>query len=162
MIKLLSIKIIKSDTDLSINVIIGMSHFIKTVEDLYKALITSVPDIKFGLVFCEASGKKLIRFSGTDNEMIKLAIDNAKKIRCGHSFIIFLKDTFPIKVLPAIKNVEEVCTIFCATANPVEVIIAESDNGRGIVGVIDGQTSNQVETEKDIKARREFLKKIGY
>ena len=162
MLKMTLVKIQRPDNDISVNIIIGMSHFIKTAEDLEETLTKTVPGIKFGLAFCEASGGKLIRYTGTDKSMIDLAVRNAKLIRAGHSFIIFLKDTFPIKVLPAIKNVEEVCTIFCATANPVEMIIAESESGRGIIGVIDGQTNNQVETEKDIIERKEFLRKIGY
>lgn len=162
MLKLKLIKITKPDDDLSVNIILGQSHFIKTVEDIHETLITSVPNIKFGLAFAEASGDKLIRSSGTDKKMMDLAIKNARLIRVGHSFIIFLKDTFPIRVLPAIKQVEEVCSIFCASANPVEVIIVETKSGRGILGVIDGQTSNKVETSADVKRRKDFLRKIGY
>lgn len=145
-----------------INVIIGTSHFIKTVEDLHEALAASVPDIKFGLAFCEASGPALIRWSGTDKEMIKLAKKNAKKLSAGHSFIIFLKDAFPINVISEIKRVHEVVTIHCATANPVEVVIKETEMGRGIMGVIDGAKSKGIETKKDQKERKEFLRNIGY
>lgn len=156
-----SVPITKPD-DMSVNLILGQSHFIKTVEDIHEALVTSVPGIKFGVAFCEASGPKLIRSTSTDKEMEKLALENAKRIQAGHSFIIFLKDVFPVNVLRDIKAVPEVCQIFCATANPVEVIIAESESGRGIMGVIDGQSSGKVETTKDKKERNKFLRKIGY
>ncbi len=157
--KLLTVKIEKPE---SINFILGQTHFIKSVEDIHEALVSAVTGIKFGLAFCEASGKKIIRFTGTDNEMTKLAVENAKEIRAGHSFIIFLKDCFPINVLNAIKNTPEVCQIFCATANPVEIIIAETKTGRGILGVIDGETHAKVEDDNDKKERKEFLRKIGY
>ncbi len=160
--KFSTIKLDRPIDDMSVNIILGMTHFIKSVEDIHEALVTSVPGIKFGLAFCEASGPKLIRYSSTDEEMEKLAIKNAKKIKAGHSFIVCLKDTFPINVLDEIKNVPEVCRIFCATANPVEVIIAETKQGRGIVGVVDGESSGRVENEKDKEERRGFLRKIGY
>jgi len=144
------------------NIILGMSHFIKTVEDIHEALTEKVPDIKFGLAFCEASGPRLIRKTGTDPELIDIAVKNAEKIAAGHSFIIILKDTFPIAVLNDLKKVEEICTIYCATGNPVEVIIAKSDQGRGIMGVIDGGSSLGVENEEQIAERKEFLRKIGY
>jgi len=144
------------------NVIIGTSHFIKTVEDLHEALVTSVPGIKFGLAFCEASEPRLIRWSGTDKPLILLASQNAKAIGCGHSFVIMLKDTFPINVLNAIKNVQEVCSVHCATANKLEVIIAETKFGRGILGVIDGESPLGIEKLKDQKERKAFLRKIGY
>lgn len=156
------IQLKRPEDDMSVNVIIGMSHFIKTVEDIHETLVTSVPGIKFGIAFCEASGDKKIRFSSTDKEMEELALANAKQIRAGHSFIIFLKDTYPISVLNAIKNVSEVCRIYCATANPLQIIIAESEQGRGIMGVIDGESKNIVENEEDIKDRKAFLRKIGY
>lgn len=162
MLKQFVVKIEKPDKDMSINVILGMTHFIKSVEDIHEALVNSVPGIKFGLAFCEASGKKLIRFSGSNEEMKKLTLTNAKKIKAGHMFIIFLKDCFPINVLNAIKQVPEVCRIFCATANPVEVIIIETKSGRGILGVIDGEATDKVESEKDQKERKDFLRKIGY
>lgn len=145
-----------------INFILGQSHFIKTVEDLYEILVTSLPGIKFGLAFCEASGACLIRHEGTDDEMVKLAIENAKAIGAGHSFIIFLKDAYPINVLNAVKNCPEVCRIYCATANPCQVIIAESEQGRGIMGVIDGSAPKGVEDEAGIKWRKELLRQIGY
>jgi adenosine/AMP kinase len=145
-----------------INLILGQAHFIKTVEDLHESLINAVPGIKFGIAFCEASGPCLIRHSGTDPDLIELAKENAFKLSAGHSFIIFLKDAFPINVLNSIKNINEVCSIYCATANPVEVIIAESDLGRGILGVIDGYKSKGFEDDNDIQERKSLLRKIGY
>lgn len=160
--KTVIVKIEKPDNDFTVNVIIGQTHFIKSVEDIHEALVNSVPNIKFGLAFCEASGPKLIRYSSTDKEMEKLALKNAKKIKSGHVFIIFLKDTFPINVLNSIKQVPEVCRIFCATANPLEVIIAQSRNGRGVLGVIDGESSLKTETMKDKNERKELIRRIGY
>ena len=146
-----------------INFILGQSHFIKTVEDTHEVLVTAVPGIKFGLAFCEASGKCLIRWSGTDDEMIKLAQQNAQAIAAGHSFILFLGvGFFPINVLNAIKQVPEVCRIFCATANPVDVIVTETTQGRGILGVVDGFSPQGVEAEHDIEWRKDFLRTIGY
>ena len=146
-----------------VNFILGQTHFIKTVEDLHEILVSSVPGIKFGLAFCEASGKCLVRFSGTDSEMIELAKKNALAIGAGHSFIVFLSEGFyPINVLNAIKMAPEVCRIFCASANPVEVIVAASDQGRGILGVIDGSAPLGVEGEEDIAWRKSFLRAIGY
>lgn len=146
-----------------INFILGQSHFIKTVEDLHEALVMSVPGIKFGLAFSESSGKCLIRWSGTDEEMIDLAKKNALAISAGHCFIIFIgKGFFPINVLNVVKNTSEVCHIYCATANPVEVIIAETDLGRGILGVIDGFKPKGFEAEEDITWRKGFLRMIGY
>jgi len=144
------------------NVILGMAHFIKTVEDLYEALINAVPNIKFGIGFCESSGPCLVRHEGNDERLRRLASKKAFEIACGHSFIIFLKNAYPINVLDKIKKVPEVCTIYAATANPLEVIIAETKQGRGIVSVIDGLKSKGIETEEDMKARKEFLRKIGY
>ena len=144
------------------NTIIGMAHFIKTVEDLYEALVNAVPNIKFGIGFCESSGPCLARHEGTDEELRQLAAKKALEIGCGHSFIIFLKNAYPINVLDKIKKVPEVCTIYAATANPLEIIIAETDQGRGIIGVVDGSKSKGIETEEDIKTRKEFLRKIGY
>ena len=155
-----TVKIEKPET---INFILGQSHFIKTVEDIHEAVVTSVPGIKFGLAFCEASGKCLIRWTGTDETMIDLAKRNALALSAGHSFILFLgPGYFPVSVLNAIKMVPEVCRIFCATANPVEVVIAETDQGRGIMGVIDGGKSQGVEDEEGIAWRKELLRKIGY
>ncbi|MEM2093770.1 MAG: adenosine-specific kinase [Candidatus Bathyarchaeia archaeon] len=144
------------------NVILGMTHFIKSVEDLYEALVTSVPGIKFGLAFCEASGPCLVRYDGTDAELIETAKKNALALSCGHIFIIHLRDAYPINVLNRIKQVQEVCNIFAATANPLEVIVAETEQGRGILGVVDGFKSKGVETEADIAHRKEFLQRIGY
>ncbi len=155
-------ELVKIDNPGELNFILGHSHFIKTVEDIHEALVNTVPNIKFGLAFCEASQKCLVRWSGTDDELIKLAQDNAMKLSAGHSFIIFLRDAFPINVLRIVKQVPEVCRIFCATANPVEVIIAKSDLGRGIMGVIDGLPTVGIETEADIKERKDFLRMIGY
>ena len=146
-----------------INFILGQSHFIKTVEDVHEALVNSVPGIKFGLAFCEASGKCLVRTSGTDPAMIDLAQKNALALGAGHSFIVFLGEGYyPVNVLNAIKTVPEVCRIFCATANPVEVIVAESEQGRGILGVIDGFPPQGVEAVEDIAWRKDFLRMIGY
>ena len=146
-----------------INFILGQSHFIKTVEDIHEALVSAVPGIKFGLAFSEASGKCLIRWSGTDPDMIELAKKNALAISAGHSFIIFLGEGFyPINVLNAIKRVPEVCRIFCATANPTEVIVTEFGNGRAVLGVVDGNKPLGVEEEEDIAWRKDFLRKIGY
>lgn len=147
----------------AVNFILGQSHFIKTVEDLHEALVSTVPGIRFGVAFCEASGKRLIRWSGTDAESIRLAQENAQAIGAGHSFLIFLAEGFfPINILPAVQRVPEVCRIFCATANPTQVIVTSSDQGRGILGVIDGGSPLGVEGEEDIAWRKEFLRKIGY
>jgi adenosine/AMP kinase len=146
-----------------VNFILGQSHFIKSVEDLYEALVTAVPGIKFGLAFCEASGKCLVRWAGTDPDMTTLAQQNATAIAAGHSFIIFLgAGFFPVNVLNAIKTVPEVCRVFCATANPTEVIVAETEQGRGILGVVDGYRPQGVEEEADIAWRKGFLRQIGY
>jgi adenosine/AMP kinase len=145
-----------------INIIFGMSHFIKTVEDLYEALVGSVPGIQFGVAFCEASGPCLIRADGTNDELKSLAIANAEAVGAGHTFLIVLRDAFPINVLPRIKACPEVCRIFCATANPVQVVIAESSQGRGVLGVIDGASPKGVEGEDDAAWRHGFLRQIGY
>jgi adenosine/AMP kinase len=158
----MELKIVKLEIPKECNIIVGATHFIKSVEDLYEALVNSVPEIKFGLAFCEASGQCLIRHVGTDKELEDTAIKNALNINAGHSFVILLKNAYPINVLNAIKNVPEVCTIHCATSNPVEVIIAETEQGRGILGVIDGFKVKGVEEEAEIKERKEFLRKIGY
>jgi len=146
----------------SVNVIIGQSHFIKTVEDLHEALVGAVPGIEFGLAFCEASGPALVRVSGTDDAMIELAKKNALALSAGHVFIICLGNVFPVNVLNAVKAVPEVCRVFCATANPVEVILAESEQGRGVLGVIDGFISAGVEGEDEIQERIALLRKFGY
>jgi hypothetical protein len=146
-----------------INFILGQSHFIKTVEDIHETLVSAVPGIKFGLAFSEASGKCLIRWSGTDDVMMELAKKNAQTIGAGHSFIIFLGEGyFPINVLKAVQAVPEVCRIFCATANPTEVIVGETDQGRGILGVVDGSKPQGVEGDEDIAWRKGFLRQIGY
>ena len=147
----------------NINFILGQSHFIKTVEDVHETLVNSVPGIKFGVAFCEASGKCLVRWSGTDPHMMALARENALSIGAGHSFIIFLAEGFyPLNVLNAVKNIPEVCHIFCATANPTSVIISDNGAGRGIMGVIDGEKPKGVEEEADITWRKGFLRQIGY
>jgi uncharacterized protein len=158
----MELKTIKIDKPEDMNFILGQSHFIKTVEDLYEAIIQAVPGIKFGLAFCEASGPSLVRHYGNDPELVEMAQKNAFNLSAGHSFIVFMKNAFPINILNIIKNVPEVCHVFCATANPVEVIIAETELGRGILGVIDGEKSRGIETEKDQEHRKEFLRKIGY
>jgi uncharacterized protein len=158
----MDLEIVTVENPQMLNFILGHSHFIKTVEDIHEALVTSVPGIKFGVAFCEASQDRLVRWSGTDDELIELAQQNAFKIGSGHSFIIFLKDVFPINVLNTIKAVPEVCRIFCATANPVEVLVAKTAQGRGIVGIIDGNSPLGIETESDIEKRKSFLRKIGY
>jgi adenosine/AMP kinase len=145
-----------------VNFILGQAHFIKTVEDIYEAVSGSVPHAKFGLAFCESSGDCLIRIEGNDEELQAMARDNALAIGAGHSFILFLRDCFPINVLNAVKNLQEVCTIYCATANPAEVIIAESAQGRGILGVIDGATPKGVEGPDGVAWRRGLLRKFGY
>ncbi len=159
MLEFKTVEIVKPD---ELNVIIGQSHFIKSAEDLYEALINSCPGIEFGLAFSEASGMCLVRTEGTNQELKKLAVDNCLKIGAGHVFIIFLKNAFPVNVLNAIKNVPEVCNIYCATANKVEVVVAETVNGRGILGVIDGSKPKGVESESDVSWRKNFLRKIGY
>lgn len=158
----MNLESVKMEKDEEMNIIIGQSHFIKTVEDLYEALITSFPDIKFGIAFCEASGDRLVRYEGNKDELIEMAVENAQKINCGHCFIIILENAYPINILNRIKNVEEVCNIYCATANQVDVIIAENDRGRGIMGVIDGKPTVGVEEEEDQKWRKDLLRDIGY
>lgn len=144
------------------NFILGHSHFIKTVEDLHEAIVNINPDIRFGLAFCEASQDALVRYSGNDEALIKLAQENALELGAGHSFIIFLGNAFPLNILNTIKNVPEVTRIFCATANPTQVIVAETEQGRAILGVVDGVRTKGIETEEDIKKRKEFLRAIGY
>ena len=158
-INLTSVSITKPE---EINLILGQAHFIKTVEDLHEALVTAVPGIKFGLAFCEASGPCLVRWSGTDSELTDLAKTTAQAIGAGHSFLIFLRDCFPINVLPVVRQVPEVCQIFCATANAVEVMLAETAQGRGIVGVIDGSSPKGIEQDLDIQTRKSLLRQFGY
>jgi adenosine/AMP kinase len=156
---LLTVRVEKPD---DMNFILGHSHFIKTVEDLHEAIVQTQPAMKFGIAFCEASGPALVRYSGNDGRLIELAQKNAMAIGCGHSFIIFMENGFPVNILTAVKNVSEVCRVFCATANPTDVIIAESEQGRGILGVIDGLSTKGIENETDIAARKALLRKIGY
>lgn len=145
-----------------VNLILGQAHFIKTVDDIHEALVGSVPDIKFGIAFCESSGPALVRWSGTDDELTKLARETMAELGTGHAFLVLLKNVFPINVLSQIKAVPEVCGIYCATANAVEVVVAETDQGRGILGVVDGIRTAGTETEEDIAARRELLRRFGY
>lgn len=159
----MELSIVRIEKPDATNFILGQSHFIKTVEDIHEALVTAVPRIKFGLAFCEASGPALVRWSGTDDEMIGLAKANALALSAGHTFIVFLGDGFyPVNVLKTVQAVAEVCRIFCATANPTEVIVAETAQGRGILGVIDGMKSQGIEGEVDIQARKSLLRAIGY
>lgn len=158
----MELKTVKIEMPEECNVILGTAHFIKTVEDIYEALVNAVPNIKFGIGFCESSGPCLVRSEGNNKELKNLAINQALKLGCGHCFIIFLKNAYPINVLDKIKQVPEVCTIHAATANPLEVIVAETEQGRGILGVIDGFKTKGIETEKDVTERKEFLRKIGY
>jgi adenosine/AMP kinase len=156
------LKIVRIEKPETMNFILGQSHFIKTVEDVHEALVGAAPGIKFGVAFCEASGPCLVRWSGTDEECIELAKKNAQAIGAGHSFIIFLGNAFPINVLKAVQNVPEVCRIYCASANPVEVLLVETAQGRGIIGVVDGISPLGVESEKDIAERKSLLRKFGY
>jgi len=158
----MELKIVTIEKPEDMNFILGHSHFIKTVEDLYEAIVQTAPQMKFGIGFCEASGPALVRFAGNDLDLIELVQKNALALSCGHAFIIFMQNGFPINILNTVKNVPEVCRIFCATANPVEVIVAESEQGRGILGVIDGVKTRSIETETDIQFRKDFLRKIGY
>ena len=144
------------------NIILGHTHFIKSVEDLYEAMVGSHPAIRFGIAFCEASQERLVRWDGNDKELIDAAVANARAVGAGHTFVILMREGFPINVLGAVKACQEVCRVYCATANPVEVLVVESEQGRGVVGVIDGESPAGVETEKDQQVRKEFLRKIGY
>lgn len=158
----MELKTVRMEFPEDANIIIGQTHFIKTAEDLYEAMVSTVPGIKFGLAFNEASGPCLVRAEGNDSDLKDLAIKNVKAIGAGHVFVIILKDAFPINVLNAIKNCPEICSIFCATANEVEVVIAQTDLGRGVLGVVDGSSPKGVETDKDVQERKEFLRMIGY
>jgi len=154
--------VVRIENPQALNVILGQAHFIKTADDLHEALVGVAPNIRFGLAFCEASGLRLIRTSGTVPALVDLAARNAQALGCGHVFVIFLDGAFPINVLGAIRQVPEVCGIFCATANPLEVIVAETEQGRGMLGVIDGQPPLGVEGPDDVRARRDLLRKFGY
>jgi len=158
----MEIKLVSIEKPENINFILGQSHFIKTVEDIFNIITSTIPNAKFGVAFCEASGKRLIRFSGTSEEMIELAIENAKNIGAGHSFIIFIENFYPVNILNSLKNIPEICNIFCATANPTKVIIVEEKDQRGIIGVIDGFTPLGVEDENEKKWRQDILINFGY
>ncbi len=158
----MDIKTVKIDKPEDLNFILGQSHFIKTVEDIHEAIVSTVPQMKFGLAFCESSGPALVRHTGNDPKLVEIAKKNALALAAGHCFILFIENGYPVNILNTIKNVPEVCRIFCATANPVEVVIAETGTGRGILGVIDGMKTKGVETEADIKSRKELLRKFGY
>jgi adenosine/AMP kinase len=158
-VDLLTVRIEKPE---AVNLILGQAHFIKTVEDLHEALVNAVPGIQFGLAFCESSGPALVRSSGTSEDLVRLAQENALRLAAGHVFLIFLGNAFPINVLNAVKNVPEVARIYCATANPVEVVLAETGQGRGVLGVIDGVKTKGIETEKDVAERKALLRKFGY
>jgi hypothetical protein len=158
----MELKVVDVTKPADVNLILGQSHFIKTVEDLYETLVAAAPGIQFGLAFCEASGACLIRSEGTDEEMRGLAVETAAAIGAGHSFVVFLKNVFPVNVLNAVKACPEVCRIFCATANALQVIVAESEQGRGIVGVIDGASPRGVEDAAGVAWRKDLLRKIGY
>ncbi len=158
----MELKTVKMEIPERANIIIGQTHFIKSVEDLYEVMVGHVPNAKFGIAFCEASAACLVRTEGNDKELIDIAVRNASSLASGHTFVILMKDAFPINVLNAIKNCQEVCSIFCATANPVEVVIAETELGRGVMGVIDGSVPKGTEQEKDIRDRKAFLRKFGY
>ncbi len=153
---------VRIDKPADLNFILGQAHFIKTIEDLHEAIVQTVPQMKFGIAFCESSGPALVRWTGNDAELIETARSNALALSCGHCFIIFVSGGFPVNILNAIKAVPEVCNIYCATANPVEVVVAETPGGRGILGVIDGIRSQGVETDADIAARKQLLRRFGY
>ena len=158
----MDVKTVKINPQKECNTILGMAHFIKTPEDIYEALVNAVPSIKFGVAFCEGSGPCLVRYEGNDPELRRLAAEKAYEIGCGHSFLIYLKDAYPLNVLDKLKAIPEVCTIYAASANPLEVLVVETSQGRGIVGVVDGAKSKGIETEKDIIERHSFVRKIGY
>lgn len=159
----MNLSVVRIEKPEAVNFVLGQTHFVKSVEDIHEALVNAVPGIRFGLAFCEASGKCLVRCSGTDAAMTALARQSAQAIGAGHSFIVFLADGFyPVNILNALKQVPEVCRIFCATANPTEVIIAQTDQGRAILGVVDGAAPRGVESDADIAWRHDFLRKIGY
>jgi adenosine/AMP kinase len=158
----MELKSVKLEIPEGANIIVGQTHFIKTVEDLYEVMVNAVPKCRFGIAFCEASGACLIRCEGNDEELKKVAVRNAQAIGAGHTFVLVLLDAYPVNVLNAIKNCPEVCSIFCATANPVEIILAESSQGQGILGVIDGFLPQGVERAEDVRWRKDLLRKIGY
>lgn len=158
----MDLKVVPIQKPDNVNLILGQSHFIKTVEDIHEALVGAVPGIQFGLAFCEASGRALVRWSGTDDELTELARTTMRELGTGHAFLVLLRNAFPINVLPAVRAVQEVCQIFCASANPVQVIVAETEQGRGILGVVDGSHTQGIETEQDIAERKSLLRRFGY
>jgi len=158
----LELKVVKMETPEGCNLILGQSHFIKTVEDVYEAMTTSTPTVKFGLAFCESSGERLVRVEGNDDDLKQVAADNALRLGCGHSFVVLMRDAYPINVLNQLKVVPEVCTIHAATANPLEVVVAETEQGRGVLGVIDGQKPLGIEDEEGVRWRKGILRKFGY
>jgi uncharacterized protein len=158
----MELSLVEIDKPDDLNLVLGQAHFIKTVDDLYEALAGSSPHLRFGVAFCESSGPRLIRRSGNDDELVELAVRNLQAIRAGHAFLVFLRDGFPVNVLNQLKQVPEVCRIFCATANPVQIVIATTDRGRAILGVVDGTTPLGVESDEDVAVRRELLRTLGY
>lgn len=158
----MELKVVKMDTPEGCNLILGQSHFIKTVEDIYEAMVTSTSTVRFGLGFCESSGDRLVRVEGNDDDLKKVAAENVFRLGCGHSFLLVMRDAYPINVLNHLKAVPEVCTIYAATANPLDVIVAETEEGRGVLGVIDGQKPLGVEDEEGVKWRKDILRKFGY
>lgn len=160
--QLMEIQSLKIELPIDVQIILGQSHFIKTVEDVSECLVNCVPNIKFGIAFCEASGPCLVRHAGNDTDLDILATDYAYKLSAGHSIVILIRDAYPINVLPRLKEVPEIVNIYCASANPIEVIFVETEQGRAILGVVDGFKSKGIETEKDVEERKQFLRKIGY
>jgi len=158
----MELKVVELETPEGCNLILGQSHFIKTVEDVYEAMTTSTPTVKFGLAFCESSGDRLVRVEGNDETLEKVAAENALRLGCGHSFVVLMRDAYPINVLNQLKVVPEVCTIYAATANPLLVVVAETEQGRGVLGVIDGQTPLGVEDEEGVRWRKDILRRFGY
>lgn len=158
----MELKVVNIEKPAEVNLILGQSHFIKTVEDIHEALVGAVPGIKFGVAFCESSGPALVRFSGTDDELVEQAKANALALSAGHVFVILLRNAYPVNVLRAVRDVPEVCSIYCASANPVQIILAETEQGRGVLGVIDGVLTKGVESEQDVLARKALLRQIGY
>lgn len=159
---MLEMKAVRMEVPTDTNIIVGQSHFIKTVEDLYEAVSTTVPQAKFGLAFNESSGACLTRSDGNDQVLKDVAVKNAQALACGHTFVLLLKNAYPINVMSAIRGVPEVCSIFCATANPVEIIVAQTEQGRGVMGVVDGSSPQGIETKDDVSWRYDLLRKIGY
>ena len=158
----MELKVVAIEKPAEVNLILGQAHFIKTVEDLHEALVGAVPGIQFGVAFCEASGPALVRSGGTDEELVEQAEKNALALSAGHVFVILLRNAYPVNVLRAVRDVPEVCSIYCATANPVQVILAETEQGRGVLGVIDGFLTKGIESEQDVAARKALLRQIGY